>query len=154
MINSPFPFLFCHQALALPKGKKKKNCWKLLRNKVDRFTQHSACLSLTKLSLIPYTVSREMEFNKTKCKVLHVGWKLRHKYRLGKTWIESSPEEKNSGVLVDKNLNMTQPSALAPQKANCTLDCIKRNLTSRARDMILPLYFLLVRPYLENCIQL
>ncbi|TRZ26329.1 hypothetical protein HGM15179_000683 [Zosterops borbonicus] len=85
---------------------------------------------------------------------MHVGRVLRHKYRLGKKWIESSPEEKNSGVLVDKNLKMTQPSALAPQKANCILDCIKRILTSRAKDMILPLYFLLLRLHLENCIQL
>lgn len=45
------------------------------------------------LPLIPYKISREMEFNKTNCKVLHVGWELRYKYRLGEKWIESSPEE-------------------------------------------------------------
>ncbi|GAB0183992.1 cAMP-dependent protein kinase inhibitor alpha [Grus japonensis] len=91
-----------------------------------------------------------MRFNKAKCKVLHLS---QGKYRLGDEGIESSPVE-DLGILVDEKLSMSQQYALTAQKANCILGCIKKSVTSRSREVLLPLCSALVRPHLKYCIQL
>jgi len=95
------------------------------------------------------------KFNKAKCKVvLMARGNPKHKYRLGREWIESSSDKKDSGVLVDEKLNMTQQCVLAAQKANRILGCVKSSVASRLREMILSLYSALVKPHLESCIWL
>ncbi|KAK4828884.1 hypothetical protein QYF61_001442 [Mycteria americana] len=99
-----------------------------------------------------WTDKNFMQFNKGKCKALHLGKNNpMHWYMLRDTQLEKSIAERDLGVLVDTKLNMNQQCALAAKKANGILRCTRQIIARRSREVILPLYSALVRPCLEYC---
>lgn len=65
-------------------------------------------------------------------------------------WLESCSVERDLGLLVDSQLNISQQVA---KKANDILALIKSSIASRTKEVIIPLFSALVRPHRECCAQ-
>ncbi|KAK4816598.1 LOW QUALITY PROTEIN: hypothetical protein QYF61_018646, partial [Mycteria americana] len=115
-------------------------------------TTFCTCSSLT---IIPiWATINGMKFNKNTCQILHLGQSnAGHKYKLGEEWLESSPAERDLGVLLDTRLTTSQQGALTTKRANRILGCIQHSITSRSKEVIIPLYLALLRPHLEYCVR-
>ena len=82
-----------------------------------------------------------MKFNKSKCKILHFGrGSPHHQYKLADETLSTGLPKIELGVLVNGKLDMNQQCTLTAQNVNCTLSCIRRNVASGLRDVILPLH--------------
>ncbi|KAJ7415851.1 hypothetical protein BTVI_37096 [Pitangus sulphuratus] len=83
------------------------------------------------LDKVKWSHGNLMRFNNTKCKVLHLGQgEPQYRYGLGDEQIESSPVEKDLGVLLDERLDMNQPCALTVPESTHVLGCIQSNVGS------------------------
>ena len=61
--------------------------------------------------------------------------------------------EKDIGVIVSADLEVSEQCGIAARKGNQLLGMIRRNVTYRDKKLIMPLYKSIVRPHLEYCIQ-
>ena len=99
-----------------------------------------------------------MRFNKSKCRVLHLGSNNHmHWYRLGDDLLEMS-SAKDLGVLVYNRLAMSQQCAFMTKKDNGILGRIRKSIASRSREVKFSLYsgeatFRLLCPVLCTLVQ-
>ncbi|CAM5073177.1 unnamed protein product [Natator depressus] len=104
--------------------------------------------------LVNWSNSNRMKFNSEKCKVMHLGINNKNfSYKLRTHQLEVTEEEKDLEVLVDHRMIMSHQCDMAVKKADTALGCIRRGISSRDEEMLVPLYKALVRPHLEYCVQ-
>jgi len=106
-------------------------------------------------SMEEWTKKWEMNFNIEKCSVMHFGHgNQKAVYKLYDISIKPTDNIKDLGVTICDNLKFSLHCSQIANRANRTLGFIKSNLSSRNREVILPLYRALVRPHLEYAVQL
>ena len=95
-----------------------------------------------------------LQFNKEKCKILHLGTKNeKNKYFIGsddqRITLEESDLEKDLGVFIDPNLNFKKHINNTVKKASYSSYKILKNFTYKRSKVLVPLFKSLVRPILE-----
>ena len=95
-----------------------------------------------------------LQFNKEKCKILHIGKKNpKNKYFIGpeqeRIELTETELEKDLGIYVDPNLDFKKHIKTIVKKASYLNYKILKNFTYRDSDILTPLFKTLVRPILE-----
>ena len=95
-----------------------------------------------------------MQFNDTKCKVMHIGRNNpHHEYSMGNHTLEAVDCEKDIGVMVHHSLKPSTQCAKAATKGNQVLGQMARAFHFRDSVNWIQLYTKYVRPHLEYCVQ-
>ena len=96
----------------------------------------------------------EMLFNLDKFKILHIGYKTHNNvFLLEGQVLEPVDEEKDSGVMIRKDLMACSQCVNIVKAVNQILGMIKRTFTFKIKDNWFQLHKCLVRPHLEYCMQ-
>ena len=104
--------------------------------------------------LLKWAEDWQMDFNKDKCHILHLGKNnSRFEYTMGGTKLGSSEYEKDLGVLVHQSLKPSMHCAKAAKKGNMVLGQLMRGVGYRDKKVFVDLYKTYVRPHLEYCAQ-
>ena len=102
--------------------------------------------------LLTWSKDWGMEFNKAKCKIMHLGRNNPdHTYTMDGHELESISEERDIGVVIQKNLKPTRQCIQASNKAKAVLGQLTRSFHYRDRHVFVRLYCTYVRPHLEFC---
>ena len=92
-----------------------------------------------------------MLFNFGKCKCIHIGHgNMDKEYKMGGAILGRTTQEK---VTFSADMKVSEQCGIAASKRNQIVGLIRRTITYKEKQLIVPLYKAIVRPHLEYCIQ-
>ena len=74
-------------------------------------------------------------------------------YKMGDAVLGRTTQEKDLGVTFNADMKVSVQCGIAVSKGNQILGLIRRTVTYKEKQLIVPLYKAIVRPHLEYCIQ-
>ena len=93
-----------------------------------------------------------LNFGKYKC--IHIGQgKMDEEYKIGDVVLGRTTQEKDLGVKFSADMKVSEHCRIAASKGNHILWLIRRTITYKDKQLIVPLYKAIVRPHLEYCMQ-
>jgi len=126
--------------------------WCIIENESD-----SKSLQKDLDSLANWSQKWMLEFNFSKCKVMHVGHKLNTKYLKNDTdgdmELSAVQEEKDLGVLFTSDLKASTLCTKSAAKARRIIGMVRLNFKRLDKNDFLVIYKTYIRPHLEYCIQ-
>ena len=89
-----------------------------------------------------------------KCKCLHTGpGNTGMNYEMGGTILSKTVKEKDVGVTINSNMEVSEQCRIAASKGNQVIGMIRRNIKYKGKCLIIPLYKAIVRHHLEYFIE-
>ena len=100
--------------------------------------------------LVEWSQKWQMGFNETKCNVLHLGSTNQcYEYSMKNTSLEAITEEKDLGVIIDRDLKFHRHVSKAVNKASRMLGLVRATFTCIDETTLPKLFTTMVRPHLE-----
>ena len=104
--------------------------------------------------LVKWSEKWQMLFNFGKCKCIHIGHgNMDEEYKMGDAVLGRTTQEKDLGVTFRADMKVSEQCRIAASKGNQIIWLIRRTITYKEKQLIVPMYKEIVRPHLEYCIQ-
>ena len=104
--------------------------------------------------LVIWSEKWQMLFNFGKCKCIHIGHgNMDEEYKMGDAVLGRTTQEKDLGVTFSADMKVSEQCGIAASKGNQILVLIRRTITYKEKQLIVPLYKAIVRSHLEYRIQ-
>ena len=121
-----------------------------IRNKSDQLAMQESLDALSK-----WTVDWKMQFNVSKCAVMHIGHNNpRTEYMLAGEKIKTTQMEKDVGVIIQDNLKFDQHCRKIATTCNRIIGQIRRSFTNKSPELMVMLFKTYILPHVDYCASL